>query len=334
MTFHRPPRPGALRISAAAIVVTAAATAAGRIDDDSYRWWLAGAAIVLIALFVWWRGLYLTTIGGRFLALVGRNRGWRRSGVQPIDVRTTVMLRIDSGPTRNLPLPIIVSYLNRYGIRCRSIRVTSRDPHRVTWVSLTMGAADNLTALEGRSSSLPLHETASVVRRRLADHLRELGWAVDSVHDTEAPLPAATIRERWRGVQSSCGYVTAYRIAATEVLLDVIERVHQLPAEQTWTTIEFTGERDRPQLSVACALVTTDRPTSRLLIDGVTPEAGRHRPALEAMRPSSVEQLKAKSYPIGDGLAALSWPVADGEASVLPRVLPSRHSLAAEPRSR
>lgn len=316
MTFRRPQRPGPLRISAAAIVVIAVATAAGRLDDDSYRWWLAVAAILLIVLFAWWRGLYVTTIAARLLMLVGRNRGWQRNRIQHVDVCTTVMLRIDSGIPGNLPLPVISSYLDRYGIRCRSIRVTSCDPDRVTWVSLTVSAADNLTALQGRSPSLPLYEVASVLRRRLADHLRELGWTVDNVQDAEAPMPAGDFRERWRGLQRDSGYVAAYRIAATSALPDTLQQVYQLPAEQYWTAIEFTGERDRPLLNAACALVTADRPTGKSLVDGLTPEAGRHRPALETMKPSSTEQLEGQPVPADDVLAVLSWPAADAEVWV------------------
>jgi len=329
MTFHLPRRPGALRFYTAAVVVIAVAAAAVRIDDVSNRWWLAGAAIPLIALFAWWRGLYLTTMGARLLALIGRNRGWRRRGAQRDDLRTTVMLRIDSGIDHSLPLPVIRSYLDRYGIRCRSIRVTSRDPDRVTWISLTVGAADNLTALQGRSSSLPLYETASVLRRRLADHLREIGWTVDCVQDAESPVPEGTIRERWRAVQSGSGYVAAYRITVTLALPEVLEQIHQLPAEQTWTAIEFTDGRDGPQVSVACALVTADRPTSRLPIDGITPESGRHRPALEVMKPSSAEQLEPRPVPVGDALAVLPWPVASAHASVAA----GRHSAPAELRN-
>ena len=78
-----------------------------------------------------------------------------------------------------LPLPLIAGYLDRYGIRADKVRITSRDNAsgaRETWIGLTISAVDNLVALQARSARIPLHETAQVAARRLADHLREIGW--------------------------------------------------------------------------------------------------------------------------------------------------------------
>jgi type VII secretion protein EccE len=64
---------------------------------------------------------------------------------------TTVLLRIDPSEPAVLPLRLIAGYLDRYGIRCDKVRITSRDTagNRTTWVGLTLGAADNLAALRG-----------------------------------------------------------------------------------------------------------------------------------------------------------------------------------------
>ena len=86
-----------------------------------------------------------------------------------------------------MPLPLIAGYLDRYGLRADTIRVTSRDidhqagRERTTWIGLTFSATDNLAALQARSPQIPLDQTAAVVARRLADHLRESGWVTGVV---------------------------------------------------------------------------------------------------------------------------------------------------------
>ena len=83
-------------------------------------------AIVLLAR---WRGLPVTTILRRRLAMRRPRSGVRRAGGSGTDVRTTALLRVtppESGPDA-LPLPLIASYADRYGLRADAIRVTSRD---------------------------------------------------------------------------------------------------------------------------------------------------------------------------------------------------------------
>jgi type VII secretion protein EccE len=93
-------------------------------------------------------------------------------------------------------LPLIAGYLDRYGVRCDKIRITSRDLDglRTTWIGMTLGAVENLAALRARSPRIPLRDTAEVAGRRLADHLRETGWNVAAVDTTDAPPPEPTRR--------------------------------------------------------------------------------------------------------------------------------------------
>lgn len=295
MRIRRPKSPGTLRITVAGTLAIVVGAALRRWDEEPDRWWILGGVFVLVAMLAWWRGLYLTTIVGRRLALFSRNRGWRRQRAQPLDVLITSALRIETEVAEELPLAVIASYLDRYGIRCKSIRVTSRSPHQTTWVSVTVGAADNLTALKARSPQMPLYETGAVVRRRLADHLRELGWVVepaDPVERTETPLPGEGIRERWRGVHSEVGYTAAYRVVVAESLPDTFAPLRETRAQTTWTVVEFSTDRGRSGVSAVCALETADRPDGKPLAAGVTPEAGRHRPVLAAMDPFSTELME------------------------------------------
>ena len=112
--------------------------------SEPERWTLAAAAVVTVALFGYWRGLHLTTIIRRRCAL---SRGGDRAdrGDYPMveyadaDARCTVVLRVLDGGEGAVPLDLISRYLDRYGMRCESVRVTSRDtpPGRTTWVGLT-----------------------------------------------------------------------------------------------------------------------------------------------------------------------------------------------------
>ena len=134
---------------------------------------------------------------------------------------TTALLRVGapSGDSDVLPLPLIARYLDRYGIRADKIRITSRDnasdaSRRETWIGLTISAVDNLAALQARSPRIPLHETAQVAARRLADHLREIGWEASTVGPDDVPrLLGPDARETWRGVQRGASdYIAAYRV--------------------------------------------------------------------------------------------------------------------------
>ena len=107
----------------------------------------------------------------RRIAVWRRNR---RSGR-----RTTVLLPVEpESSDQHPPLAVIAGYLNRYGLRADSVRLTNRDSGagRTTWIGLTLDAADNLAALQARSAEIPLQETAETAIRRLRDHLREFGF--------------------------------------------------------------------------------------------------------------------------------------------------------------
>jgi len=270
------------RIALAALFVVPAAMA--------YPWpsvadrWLLGIAVVAgLVLFAWWRGSFVTTLVGRRLAMWRRRN--RTTGVHKSSAYTTVLLQVD-GPEL-LPLPLIAGYLDRYGVRCDKIRVTRRHLNgaRTTWVGLTIGAVDNLTALRARSPRIPLRDTAEVVGRRLADHLRESGWSVALIDDTETPVRDGA-KESWRGLRDAAGFVAAYRVPVE----DGFDKVWAAPSSETWSALEITGTAADLRTTAACAIRTDDKP---LVIAGVTPLNGRHLPALEALSPSSVRRLEA-----------------------------------------
>jgi type VII secretion protein EccE len=286
------------------------------------RWVLGVAVAAAVMLLAWWRGLFFTTMVRRRLAMLRRNhmRGPdRRSGV---DVRTTALLRIINPPEGEpdlLPLPLIARYLDRYGIRADSVRVTSREtgcdngvPQRDTWIGLTLSAADNLVALRARSSDIPLHKTAEVAVRRLADHLREIGWSAGLVEPDDVPtLFARPARETWRGVGDASGdYVAAYRVKSDETLLDTLAVIRSYPARETWTALEIAGTEAGRTLAVGCAFRTNAHPAAGAPISGLTPQSGNHRPALVALDPTSTERLDGHADLPAGLLGQLRWPSA------------------------
>ena len=128
-----------------------------------------------------------------------------------------------------------------------------------------MSAADNLEALQARSSRIPLHETAQVAARRLADHLREIGWEANLVGADDVPqLVAPASRETWRAVQQGASdFVAAYQVNADDALPETLNAIRTHPASETWTALEIAGSGEsvgRHTVAVAAAFRTDTQP--------------------------------------------------------------------------
>lgn len=312
------PTPGSGRITLAALAVVPAVLAYPWQSTRDY--WLLGIAVfAVIVLFGWSRGLYFTTIVGRRLAIIGRRSGFvPRSGPA---TKTTALVRIGApvGDSDALPLPMIAGYLDRYGIRADKIRITSRGnesdaSRRETWIGLTISAADNLTALRARSARIPLQETAEVAVRRLADHLRELGWEAGTVGPDDVPrLLTPNVRETWRGVQrGSSDYIAAYQVSVDDGLADTLDAIRSYPARETCTALEIAGSGpgNRTTIAAACAFLTEAPPKSGAPLDGLTPQRGNHQPALAALDLLSTQRLDGHTDAAADRLTRLRWPSA------------------------
>jgi type VII secretion protein EccE len=282
---------------------------------SSRDYWVLGIAVaVVIVLFGWWHGLHFTTILRRRLAMMGR-RGGSVPQTEPA-TKTTVLLRIGP-PVRGsdvLPLPLITRYLDRYGIRADKIRITSRDnashaSRRETWIGLTVSAADNLAALQARSSRIPLHETARVAARRLADHLREIGWEATTVGPDEVPrLLTSDARETWLGVQRGASdYVAAYQVRVADGLPETLDAIRSHPARETCTVLEIVGDGTRNTVAAACAFLTDALPSGEAPLAGLTPQRGNHRAALTALDLLSTQRLDGHTDEPAGLLARLAW---------------------------
>lgn len=275
------------RLALASLFIVAAVLARPW-QTNTERWVLGVSVAAVVLLLAWWGGLFLTTRIARHLAMWRRNHSKNGPAEQP--GTETVVLRVD--PADPAQLPVVVSYLDRYGVRCDKVRLTHRDAGgtRRSWISLTVTAVDNLDALRARSSRIPLRDTTEVVGRRLADHLREQGWTVTLVDGVDAPLPDPG-KETWRGVKDDTGFVAAYRVTVSDKLDAVLAGIGALPAQETWIALEFTGSPRRPQLTVGAAIRTAERPARKAPLTGLKPAGGRHRPALAALNPLSAQRL-------------------------------------------
>jgi type VII secretion protein EccE len=255
------------------------------------RWLLGIAVAAVVILFAWWRGAFLTTLVARRLGVWrrNRNRGRRNSAAGS---RTTVLLRVEpESASQHPPLAVITGYLDRYGLRADSVRVTSRDAgsRRTTWIGLTLDAADNLAALQARSADIPLDGTAETAIRRLRDHLGEAGFSTALVDPAEVPpLPAG--KETWRGVRTDGGYLAAYRVPVGDELDQTLYALRTQASGETWTALEMSGTAAQPTVAAACAVLTAQRP-GKAPLPGLTAQRGRHGVALNALHPLSVERL-------------------------------------------
>ena len=310
------PTPGSGRITLVALAVVPAVLAYPWHSTRDY-WLLGAAAVVVIVLFGWWRGLYFTTILSRRLAIIGRRGGFvPESGPA---TKTTALLRIGPpvGDSDVLPLPVIARYLDRYGIRADKVRITSRDnesdaSRRETWIGLTVSAAENLTALQARSARIPLQETAEVAVRRLADHLRELGWEASMVGSDDVPrLLTPNVRETWRGVQRDASdYIAAYQVSVDGGLPETLDAIRSYRARETCTALEIAGSDsgNRNTIAAACAFLTETPPQHGAPLGGLTSQGGNQRPALAALDLLSTQRLDGHTDAPADLLARLHWP--------------------------
>ncbi|MCG5432083.1 type VII secretion protein EccE [Mycobacterium sp. MYCO198283] len=309
-------RPGTARLTVVALAVVAAVLAQPW-STVRERWVLGAAVAVVVLAVAYRRGSDATTLLRRRVAL------WRRRGSGPdprglsataTDVRTTVVAAL--APAADLPdrvpAELLAGYLHRYGLRCEAVRIVSCDgvAGRSTWVGLTLSAAANLPALQARSAELPLQQTATAALRRLADHLRELGWEVRTVDADDVPAVltgSRTARETWRGVADGDGHLAAYRIRVDDALPQRLTQVWQHPARQTWTVLELTGSPGAVTASAACAFRTDEQPGAGAPLAGLTPAHGDHRPVLAVIDPLST-RLLGNATPVSDAdLAGIDW---------------------------
>ncbi len=318
------PTPGSGRITLALLAIVPAVMAYPWRSPRDY-WLLGVAAAVVIVLFGWWRGLHFTTILRRRLAIMGRGNQFVPESDSA--TATTALLRIGAsdGDSDALPLPLIARYLDRYGIRADKIRITSRGnasdaSRRETWIGLTISATDNLAALQARSAGIPLHETAQVAARRLADHLREIGWEATTVAPDDIPrLLTSNAREKWRGVQRGVSdYLAAYHIHVDEALPQTLDAIRSHPARETCTALEIAGDGTHNTIAAACAFLTDTPPERTAPLAGLTPQRGNHRPALEALDLLSTQRLDGHTDAPADLLTRLRWPTAVGAAHRAP----------------
>lgn len=262
----------------------------------THRWILGVAVAVVALLFARWRGAFLTTLIGRRWAVWRRNHG----KAQPVSAqRVAVALRVTPGAVDTLPLARLADYLDRYGIRCASVRLVSRDgaDGHDTWIGVIVDAEANLIALQARSADLPVVETAAVVARRLAEFLGELGLRAVVDQDPAAPL-GADVREGWRSVCDDRGDLTAYALRAGA---DIQDRVAASTAgSECWTVIEFSGSPAHPVVAVACAV------RGGAEVAGSVAQLGRQRPLLEAMDAGAPRVLGLET---GEVPAEWTWSV-------------------------
>lgn len=327
MSTYRSPWPGTGRITLV-FIAAVAATAAYPWHSARERWVLGIGVAVVAALLARWRGLPLTTLLRRRVALNRGKHGERRIRRAVTDPRVTALLSV-AAPEEDpdlLPLPLIARYLDRYGLRADTIRVTSRDvgDHagvraRTTWIGLTFSAVDNLAALQARSPEIPLHQTAVVVARRLADHLRESGWAASAVEPDDIPrLDAAGSRETWYGiVQESGDHLAAYRLTSGHDLPDLLAKVWAYPAPETWSVLEVAGSGDDQTLAFAAAFRTGAQPGAGGPLPGLSPQPGVQREFLAVLHPSSVQRLDGHAVVARDWLSRLRWPSSNVRRSLV-----------------
>ncbi len=276
------------------------------------RWVLGAAIAVVLIVFAWWRGQFVTTLLARRLAIIGRNARKKPPAPTAAD-RASVLLRIESAQARELPVALIAGYTDRYGLRCDKVRITSRDigGRRQTWVGLTLAAADNLAALQARSARIPLHDTADIVGRRLSDQLRENGWTVTAIDGGQPDPVSDGAKESWRALADDAGYVAVYGIPV-HTLSQALDAVRAHPAQETWTAVEFGPNT----VAALVALRTAEAPGAAVPVPGLTRLGGRQRPAVDALNLFAAQRLDGHTPVSAEDVAQLNWSAGAPEVPV------------------
>ncbi len=271
-------------------------------ETTTRRWVLGVAIAVVIVLFAWWGGDFATSKLARRWSIWRGNRAGAETEQQPADT-ATVVLRIEESAADELPVALIAGYAARYGLRCDKVRITSRDRagERRSWVSLTLDAAQNLRALQARSARIPLRETADVMGRRLADHLRESGWTVSVLEVVPRPV-SSQARETWGALSDESGFMTAYRIPVAS-LPAALDAVWAHPSDEVWTAVEFGPAT----VTGVAAVRSAEQPGASAPIAGLVTLGGRQRRVLNSLDPRSSHRLPGHE-PARTVAEELRWP--------------------------
>ena len=166
--------------------------------ESDIDWWVLGVAIaVVIVVFAWWRGLFVTTMIGRRLAVWRRNhpsRSRRRRATSLCCCASTIRR---AWACRCRWWPATSSASASAARRCGSPAATRRAPHDVD--RHDAGRRRQPGRAAGPFLGLPLHDTAEIVGRRLADHLRETGLDASIVDDAAGTARRPRPRDVARG---------------------------------------------------------------------------------------------------------------------------------------
>ena len=135
--------------------------------------------------------------------------GVTRLRLRPLTVMCSVGLP-RAAETWGLPLPVVASYVDRFGLRCNKVRVTSLvDGGNATWIGMTLDAGANLAAfgipVDGR-----LAERVGELRALQAQTWTALEFGGTSAHPTVSAWCAVRTPERLRyapvsGLVVHCG---------------------------------------------------------------------------------------------------------------------------------
>ncbi|MGL6236509.1 MAG: type VII secretion protein EccE [Segniliparus sp.] len=302
-----PAKPSRARATFALALVFAAGFAGAGFDCIGRRraacWLLAAIVIALLFVLGSWGGTHVTTALRRRIALLARRRrGFAvPAGEAPERVAALVRVAAPSGARAPdwLPLSLVASYLDRYGVRCAAVRAAFHsfgDGGQEAWITLVVDARENLAALRARNARIELRELAEAARRRLAAQLREAGFAAD--HADDAPSLAGAGVEDWNGVVEDGERVGAYAVSTAGDLDARLAAIAEYPAQEIWTVLEFTGaaqggQRAAPSLAAACAL--RKKGPVELLPAGLRPHRGAHLPVLAALSPGSTSLLPRRA---------------------------------------
>ena len=197
MRPHRSVTPPTGRITLVVLAIVAAALGFPW-HSARERWVLGIAIVVVITLLVRWRGYPVTTILRRRLAMRRSDRSARLADRSATDVRTTALLRVMPPESRPdvLPLPLIASYADRYGLRADAILASNTSS--LTLESLAPALQDpGREAWHGRNENLSAGQQA-LYHRASCNGAATVGKYTDEMEAASSGVDDPPHRRDWR----------------------------------------------------------------------------------------------------------------------------------------
>ena len=230
--------------------------------------WSASPSSAVIVLLARWRGLPVTTILYRRLAILRPNRVFVGPRTRLTDVRTTALLRVTPPLADADVIAAAADRRLRRALRSARGRHPGHQP-RQHLRSRHPGAGDldRRDAVCRRQSRCAAGRVRRRFRCRRPPRWRRVASPITceraagrhrspSIDDVPTPYPR-NARETWSGISlGGTDYIAAHGVKVDTALPNTLAAIWSYPVREVWTVLEVAGAGADQTLAVGCAFRT------------------------------------------------------------------------------